>query len=73
MSAEAILEYPALFNDKPIDMDQLMFEYLELSKIHKTNGSIIKAHLFHSLYSGLQKHTDLRDMLGKVCTSIVKH
>lgn len=49
-----------------VDIDMLMVQYVEIAKRHKIQPRIIKAHLFHSLYAGLQRHTDLRDTLGKV-------
>lgn len=68
MSAEAILEYPALFSTHQPDIDSLMLEYLELAEMHNTRPPIVKAHLFHSLYAGLQVHTDLRTQLATAKT-----
>lgn len=66
----SLLWYPAMFllclTVRPKDIDQLMVEYLELAKIHKTHSSIIKAHLFHALYAGLQLNSDLRATLRVV-------
>jgi len=61
MSAEALLENPALFSGKIYDIDDLALEYLELAQQYKgASPSCIRAHLFKMLYTGLQIHTDLR-------------
>jgi len=63
MSAESLLENPALFSGKIVDLDDLASEYLNLCKIYETDSPCIRAHLFKILYTGLQIHTDLRDRL----------
>lgn len=65
MSAEAILEYPALFHKTAVDQDTLIAEYIDLAERYKTPNAVVKAHLFHSLYAGLQVHTDLRSQLAQ--------
>lgn len=63
MSSEAILEYPALFDNSQIyDLDDLALEYLDLAK--QTNDQemkCIRAHTHKFLYMGLSDHPDLRD------------
>lgn len=64
MSAEAILEYPALFdynNGKIYDLDELAKEYLQFVQDYPDQIHFVKSHLFKMLYTGFQKHTDLRD------------
>eukprot|EP01015_Nassula_variabilis_P024579 TRINITY_DN4719_c0_g1_i16.p2 TRINITY_DN4719_c0_g1~~TRINITY_DN4719_c0_g1_i16.p2 ORF type:complete len:298 (+),score=43.45 TRINITY_DN4719_c0_g1_i16:67-960(+) len=63
MSSEALLENPTLFSGKNYDLDDVAFEFMELSKLYKNDIKYVKPHLFKILYSGLQKHTDLRDKL----------
>ena len=65
MSAEALLENPALFYNTVIDLDELAFEYMELAKFYQARSSEMKAHLFKILYVGLTEHTDLREQLAK--------
>jgi len=65
MSSESLLENPALFSGKVVDLDDLALEYLELCKTYTTEPSFIKAHLFKMLYTGLSKHTHLRDEMAK--------
>eukprot|EP00923_Selenidium_pygospionis_P025562 GHVN01045118.1.p1 GENE.GHVN01045118.1~~GHVN01045118.1.p1 ORF type:complete len:396 (+),score=61.30 GHVN01045118.1:340-1527(+) len=72
MSAEALLEYPALFNsqsDVPIDVDLMAREYLDLVHLHHPHSvpdvSCVKAHLFHLLFPALQQFTELRDALSQ--------
>jgi len=64
MSAESLLENPALFSGRTVDLDDLALEYLDLCKIYATPDSYIRAHLFKILFTGLQIHTDLRDRLA---------
>jgi len=72
MSAEAILEYPALFSDANskcvLDMDDLVSEYLECVEQYKDQDSFVKSHLFKMLYTGLKVFTDLRDKLTEAKT-----
>ena len=69
MSAEAILEYPALFSGPDIvDMDKLIEEYIEFYKKYPGEGNlkIMKAHMFKFMHAGFtnQGHTDLRTRLN---------
>lgn len=72
MSAEAILEYPALFADENkegvLDMDDLVCEYLECVEKYKDQESFVKSHLFKMLYMGLKVFTDLREKLTEART-----
>jgi tRNA-dihydrouridine synthase 1 len=68
MSSESILEYAALFDPlKCHDLDDLTLEYLELYEKYPGEADIshIRAHFFKFLYTGLQRHTDLRDRTGR--------
>lgn len=68
MSSESILEYPALFDPTKIyDMDELMMEYLELYEQYPGEADLkcLRSHMFKFLYTGLSKHTDIRDILNK--------
>jgi tRNA-dihydrouridine synthase len=72
MSSESILEYAALFDPSKVhDMDELALEYLDLTEKYpeECNRSIIRAHLFKFLHTGLSVHTDLRDKLARVQTT----
>jgi len=66
MSAEALLENPALFSGKIHDLDELALEYLELWKEYGNNDKrYVKGHLFKIAYEGLRKEVDLRDRMQK--------
>lgn len=65
---QGLLENPALFSNKLVDLDQLAREYIALVKQHKTGTSAIKAHLFKILFRGLNLHVELRDRLAKAST-----
>jgi len=68
MSSESILEYPALFDPSCLyDMDQLMIEYLEMYEQYpgEAEPRTVRAHMFKFLYTGLSKHTDIRDNLNQ--------
>lgn len=54
MSAESILENPALFSGKLYNLDELALEYIELTKQYPTKTTFIKQHLFKMLHTGLQ-------------------
>lgn len=72
MSSESILEYAALFDPAKVhDMDELALEYLDLYEKYpeECNRSMIRAHLFKFLHTGLSVHTDLRDKLARVHTT----
>ena len=59
MSAEGILENPALFNgNELIDLDEIAKEYLEFVIKYPDQISYVKSHLFKLLHSGLKVHTD---------------
>ena len=65
MSAESLLENPALFSGKIVCLDQLALEYLDMwEKFDKDTPKYMKPHLFKILHQGLTVHTDLRDKLG---------
>eukprot|EP01016_Furgasonia_blochmanni_P056484 TRINITY_DN9641_c0_g1_i4.p1 TRINITY_DN9641_c0_g1~~TRINITY_DN9641_c0_g1_i4.p1 ORF type:complete len:223 (-),score=29.90 TRINITY_DN9641_c0_g1_i4:20-688(-) len=66
MSSEALLENPALFCGRKVDLDDLALEYLEIARGLNTDVKIVRAHLFKILYTGLQKNEDLRDLLALV-------
>jgi tRNA-dihydrouridine synthase 1 len=72
MSAEAILEYPALFSSQNehglIDMDELVQEYFQCVEEFPDQELFVKSHIFKMLYMGLKTFTDLRDQLTSVRT-----
>ncbi len=69
MSAEAILEYPALFSPNGLlDMDELVSEYLECVEEFPDQEHFVKSHLFKMLYSAFREHFDLRDKLSQSAT-----
>lgn len=68
MSAEALLENPALFSNHLYDLDDLAYEYMMLAKQYDAKYSQIKSHLFRMLYTGVTEHIDLRDRLMKAFT-----
>jgi len=62
MSAEGLLEYPALFSKKnDIDLDQLVKEYLEIANkgCNKPEIKEIKSHLFKWFHSSLKDYPEL--------------
>ena len=65
MSAEALLENPALFSGEVHDLDNLAMEYLELYEKYPGKQRWIKPHLFKFLHEGLRLNTDLRSELGQ--------
>lgn len=68
MSSESILEYPALFDPSKIyDMDDIMLEYIDLYEKYPGEADLkcLRSHMFKFLYTGLSKHTDIRDTLNK--------
>lgn len=65
MSAESLLENPALFSGKLYDLDDLAIEYMQMAKEYSARYQEIKAHLFRILYTGLQVHVDIREKLVK--------
>jgi tRNA-dihydrouridine synthase 1 len=65
MSAESLLENPALFSGEVKCLDTLAEEYLDLWEKHdKTHPKYLKPHLFKMLHMGLAQYTDLREQLG---------
>lgn len=78
MSAESLLENPALFSGEVKCLDTLAEEYLDLWEKHdKPHVKYLKPHLFKMLHKGLSTHTDLRDKLGSAkgaedCREIVR-
>lgn len=65
MSAESLLENPALFSGKVHDLDDLAIEYIELwKKYDHQTPKYLKPHLFKMLHKGLMDHVDLREKLG---------
>ncbi len=68
MSSESILEYPALFDpSKVYDMDDIMLEYIDMYEKYPGEADLkcLRSHMFKFLYTGLSKHTDIRDNLNK--------
>lgn len=69
MSAEGILENPALFSGEELkDMDMIAKEYMEYVLKYPDHVGYVKSHLFKLFHSGLKIHTDLRTRLGKART-----
>lgn len=64
MSAEGLLENPALFSGKVVDLDEIALEYIELAEKYPTPHFFAKGHLFKILHQGLQEHIDLRSKLA---------
>ena len=68
MSSEAILEYPALFDDSKLyDMDELVEDFLEMVIKYPGESDIknVRSHLHKFLHAGLKVHTDLRDRIAE--------
>lgn len=69
MSAESLLENPALFSGEVHDLDALALEYIELwKKYDSQTPRFLKPHLFKILHRGLQDHVDLREKLSAAKT-----
>ena len=65
MSAEALLENPALFSGKIHCLDTLALEYLDIwEKYDNFNNKFLKPHLFKMLHEGLRIHPELRKKLA---------
>ncbi|KAK9856452.1 hypothetical protein WJX84_005405 [Apatococcus fuscideae] len=73
MSAEALLEDPALFAPsrltpegarRPTEGCELLLEYLELTATHSTPFRMIRGHAFSMLGDWLTEFTDLRDRMN---------
>eukprot|EP00915_Cephaloidophora_sp_WS-2016_P005772 GHVH01007643.1.p1 GENE.GHVH01007643.1~~GHVH01007643.1.p1 ORF type:complete len:426 (+),score=47.75 GHVH01007643.1:87-1364(+) len=50
------------------DMDDIIDEYLDLCEKYPPKYASIKAHLFHMMHSMLQRHPEMRQVLGKTRT-----
>jgi len=69
MSAETILENPALFSGKNVDSFDISYEYLDICEnIHPTKYKYIRIHLLQMLKARLDKYPDLRDCFGRTWT-----
>jgi len=65
MSAETILENPALFSGKDVDSFDISLEYLDICEnIHPTKYKYIRTHLLQMMKPRLEKYSDLRESLG---------
>lgn len=69
MSSESILEKPDLFDPNSFKtQDELAKEYLGFVEKypiqHKFEARCVKSHMFRFLFSGLQRHVDLRTQLA---------
>lgn len=72
MSSEALLENPGFFarnidaaTGKAASQDDLAEQYMELAEKHPPHRlKVVKAHVFKILFTGLQRHTALRDRLS---------
>ncbi|EGR26961.1 t-diRNAhydrouridine synthase, putative [Ichthyophthirius multifiliis] len=69
MSAEALLENPALFSGKIYDFDDLAVEYLDFAEKYDAPFYFVKSHLFKILHKGLAQNIDLRSQLGIIKTN----
>eukprot|EP01029_Cantina_marsupialis_P030355 TRINITY_DN81931_c0_g1_i1.p1 TRINITY_DN81931_c0_g1~~TRINITY_DN81931_c0_g1_i1.p1 ORF type:complete len:375 (+),score=121.01 TRINITY_DN81931_c0_g1_i1:30-1154(+) len=75
MTAEAILENPAIFSDnlnakgERVSLEHLALEYLEIARECETPIRFIRPHLFRILHSSFERCTELRADLGK-CSNI---
>jgi len=69
MSAETILENPALFSGKIVDSFDISHEYLDICEtMHTTKFKYIRIHLLQMLKAGFDKYPDLRDCVGRTRT-----
>jgi len=69
MSAETILENPALFSGKLVDSFDIGHEYLDICEnIHPTKYKYIRIHLLQMLKTRLDKYPDLRECFGHTRT-----
>jgi tRNA-dihydrouridine synthase 1 len=68
MSAEALLENPALYSGKIYDLDDLAYEYMMMAIQYRARHQEVKSHLFRILYTGLSEHVDVREKLTKSYT-----
>lgn len=67
MSAEALLENPALFGEELPDLDDVAKEYLDIFREnnHESLRKCIRPHLFKFLHAGMKSNPDLRTKLGQ--------
>lgn len=78
MSAESLLENPALFSGEVKCLDTLAEEYLDFwEKYDSQNPKFLKPHLFKILHKGLAENVDLREKLGSAkgvedCRQVVR-
>lgn len=69
MSAEALLENPALFSGEVHCLDTIAEQYMGMvDKYPGASISCIRGHLFKILYKGLSENIDLREQMTKVHT-----
>jgi len=70
LSAEGLLEDPALFSGRHVPMDTLVRRYLELARQYKEDQIVkmAKKHCFQFLYASLQVAEELRGKLGQAKT-----
>jgi tRNA-dihydrouridine synthase 1 len=67
MTSEAILEYPAIFDNRQIyDLDMLTLDYLEMVRKYPGEADLkcIRSHVHKFLHTGLKEHADLRERLS---------
>jgi len=72
MSAEGILENPAIFSGKMVDQFTLGLEYLSYAEKHNTHSKFIKGHMFRILDQHISAFKDLQYALY-TCTSLPQY
>jgi len=69
MSAETILENPALFSGKFVDSCDISSEYLDICEtMYPTRFKYIRTHLLQMLKVSLDLYSDMRDSFGRART-----
>eukprot|EP00002_Diphylleia_rotans_P039207 TRINITY_DN9041_c0_g1_i1.p1 TRINITY_DN9041_c0_g1~~TRINITY_DN9041_c0_g1_i1.p1 ORF type:complete len:265 (+),score=26.15 TRINITY_DN9041_c0_g1_i1:722-1516(+) len=63
MSAETLLENPALFSGKEMSPTDMALDYMEICKEYTTPMRMVRAHIFQMLHNRLSIHTDVRARL----------
>ena len=58
MSAEGILENPALFSNQVPDLDHIALEYLDFATKYKPKLHMLKSHLYKWI-TAMDNHNDL--------------
>lgn len=53
MSAESLLENPALFSGEIYDLDDIALDYLDFAEKYPTPHYFVKSHIFKFLHKGL--------------------